>query len=524
MRQIKWVKIILLSLLAGISLGIPFLHFRAGWLSLICLLPFLYLLDEIARKSITPLKQVLLIWLAGIVMMLTVLVWLPLTDVNFLVNGLSGWEVTAGLYLTYVITSLLFSLGFLFFGFVWVNARLNLSSASILVLIPTLWVVSEWLRSWPYAIFMSGSAQFPAPHWRVGDLGFAASVTPFVYSSRIIGLFGLSFIIVLINLIIYKMLKKENLKFSTIVLAFIVALSASGYLGYHSANGKSISAAALQIGSKEKAVDKSQAFIDTRNLFSGGKTFDLIVLPEHSGAFDKKNFDISRQILENASTNPNTPVVSASERKTENKKFNTLTVFKPDGKIIYQNDKPALVPVGEALPYVYEYAYNLSGKSSLVDMLRGSRELNQGKNEDKTYEAGNLHIASAACSAIMDPELYRRQINHKTDLMTNSASLSMFDRSYLFHHQSIQTIKFMSVSNARPFIQSTKGGISLIVDHNGRIKSLSKQNDSQLISSPIITNNKRTPYNLLGEWVLLLSGVVLLLFSLKISKRSRIRP
>lgn len=497
----------------------PFIHYAAGWVSLVSLLPFIYLLDKVRQKYGTDLRGAVYIWLSGLIMMSAVVFWVAVTDTSFLA-GLSGWVVMSGLMVTYLLLALSLSIGFAIFGLAYQRLDFSPKQLKSFYIIPALWVVCEWLRAWVLSFVMAGPNTSIGPYWNFGDLGFALSVTPVGYSGRLVGLFGLGFIAVAINLCVYYIFL-GRFRVPLAILAAVSLLSLSSFLGYFRPEGKFIKAAALQIGSSQQQQTNPEAFKEASKKLESENDLDLIVLPEHSAVFHPENSSDSVRIMKEVTASSESPIITSKEQPRRGNKSNTLTAYTPEGSILYENDKRFLIPIGESVPYIFEYAYSLLGRSEAIKMLRSTREITKGSMPDRTYEAGGLNIASAACSAIISPELYRNQIDSGTEVITNSASLSMFDRSSLYHQQSLQMIRFMSVSAAKPFVQSTKGSISIITDHNGAILAQSQRHEPQLISAELSTNTLRTPYVIIGEWVLLISMIsVIGLVVIKQMKRS----
>ena len=64
-----------------------------------------------------------------------------------------------------------------------------------------------------------------------------------------------------------------------------------------------------------------------------------------------------------------------------------------------------------------------------------------------------------------------------------------------------------AIDTARPFIQSAKDAPAFIFDHNGKL--LGKTTDG-IIQAEVKVNKRRTPYTILGNWVVALSVLVIL--------------
>lgn len=454
-------------------------------------------------------------------MSLLVVLWMVIVDTRVF-SGLAGWAVASGLLISYLVLAFSLSLGFALFGLLYSKLGIKPSSRSAIVLLPTIWVICEWLRSWPYSVPAIGQNSTIGHGSNFGDLGFAVSVTPLGYAGRLIGLYGLSFMVVAFNLALFRLLQRRW-KMPAAVIPAVLLLAAAGYLIYAQPNGKTVNVGALQTGSDTKMPKNANylAYLDRLDNRLGER-FDLLVLPESSGLFEGNNINTSRDVAVGLMADTNSPIITSRDRREPGKKFNTLTAYNSTGEILYQRDKQFLIPIGETLPYVFSYVYKQLGNVDDINTLLASRETARGLLPDSPYEAGGLKIGSAVCSAVIRPDLYRKQVSEGAELLTNSSSLSMFGKSSLFYQQYKQMGRFIAVSNARPFAQATNGGYSTILDHNGRQLAVNESTDKQqLIRANPTTNLKRTPYSVIGEWVLWLSFLLVFVSILKIHLKTR---
>src|SRR5690606_31808727 len=79
-------------------------------------------------------------------------------------------------------------------------------STSTMWLLSCAWVVSEWLRSVAFSLFLYGNGASIGDFWNFGSLGLALIDTPLGYASRVAGMYGLSLLCVSIALALYILL------------------------------------------------------------------------------------------------------------------------------------------------------------------------------------------------------------------------------------------------------------------------------------------------------------------------------
>lgn len=513
--QLAGLRFFCLSIIAGLALCLPFLHYNLGWLIFLALIPFLFLLKLINESSLRKGSKVGYIWLSGWVMMSGVVFWLLQTQPDRWA-GLSGWWAMGSLLVVFLLFSAILSFGFIFFGLGWVFMKLNLTQKRIFILLPALWIVCEFLRSWLFSLIATGPNTVLGANWNFGNLGFAASVSPLVFLARIGGLYGLSFAVIVINLSIFWIIQKRW-KLPLILLLSIGLITTGAYFGYKQTDGKQIGVAALQLGKNQSLQIGSIGYHNQLSEIPIQNQADIIVLPEYSTIFEGENEPTDSVFIHQLSNSSQTPIITSLQRSETEKLFNTVTVYNPNKDVVFSYDKQFLIPVGEAMPYALSKPLELFGQGAGLKL----REITRGNAPATTFVANGLAIGSQACSGAISPELYRELVNGGAQILTNSASLSIFADSPTYHQQAQQMARFMAVSNARPFAQATDGSYSFVIDSNGRWLAKSGQDNLQLIHTNVTTNTRRTFYSRLGEWVIWASVLILVGYSILLWKQPK---
>lgn len=492
-----------LSILAGTALSLPFWHYQMGWLVLVACLPFFYLLLQLSNQKDNSKAKIGYIWLSGFTFLLLVTFWLLQTQPERWA-GLTNWWATGMLVIVYLLFAGILSLGFLLFGIGWVYLRLALNQKRIFLLLPALWVTCEWARSWMFSIISIGPNTALGAHWNFGTLGFATSVTPIVFLGRLVGLFGLSFAIVAISICIFWLLQKRW-KLPLLILVSIGLFTILGWALYRIPSGKAVDVAALQLGTNQDLQIGSIGYHAKLNQLVKPGGADVLIMPEYSEIFNEQSLDNDKTFATQMMSNLQAPIITSVQRSNNDKNYNTLTVYKPNGTITYQNDKQFLIPIGEAMPYAISLPLKALGQGSSIKI----REVSRGLNSANAYIVDGLTIGSQACSGAISPELYRELVNGGAQILTNSASLSIFADAKSYHQQAQQMARFMAVANARPFVQATDGSYSFIIDNNGNWLAKSGQKDIELLQQKVYLNSHRTLYSIIGEWAVIASMVIL---------------
>ncbi|MCI0527596.1 MAG: hypothetical protein L0Y56_09160, partial [Nitrospira sp.] len=171
---------ILLALLSGILLVLTFPKFNLELLAWIALIPLFYAIREENLKNAFWLG-----WLTGVTYLLGSLYWIPITLVRY--GGLSLLLSIGILLLLAMYLALYIGLFTLTLRYLQLRTKVSLATSA-----PVVWVALEYIRSF----FFIG---FP---WN--SLGYSQFLMgPVVQIAEFTGVYGVSFLIVLINATLY---------------------------------------------------------------------------------------------------------------------------------------------------------------------------------------------------------------------------------------------------------------------------------------------------------------------------------
>ncbi len=399
------------------------------------------------------------------------------------------------LVLTFVLMVGVLTMGFVLMGALYRRLKISTSNKTILY-IPALWAIGEWFRSVFFSIMSMGDGGSVGPYWNFGSLGFVAVQTPLKYATRIVGLYGTSLLFVLIAVIIYKLIQR---RYRYGYLLFIpIACSVLGWGVYRTSNGQSLSVGTVAInGEKDTGYE---AVLDSK--LKTAPQIDTLVLPEYSYYFNDSDGTGNSRTL---------PVdiplaIDSSSRRQPSGIENMVSFYDKDAKVIQTYQKSFLIPGGEFIPYAYHIILFYSGNTSLVNQFHNEKAVERAPEKEQAFEYRGVSYGALACSGAIAPSLYSRLTNGGAEVLTNSASISTLGVSDAYYRQASQMSVFIATANARPFVQSARGGPSYVLDKDGNILTrIASTPDSDVTSSVIQTNSKKTPYVVLGEWLLYLS-------------------
>jgi len=402
-----------------------------------------------------------------------------------------------------------------------------------LFIIPCLWIVFEYLRAWGFEILWLDKEVLFGPHWTFGNLAYTLhGNSSLIQLADITGIYGISFLIVLVNVILFFLLKQcmrcvrlsltHKQVMILVILLILVGAAWTGYGVYKLKIEESqptddrpkAEIALLQTnflsGTEFNSHQKKEAFKAVLGLFSsyGKAAPNIIIAPEGFGIValtgDKeiakyllKDFWQSGQVfLENQK------VIDENGKAKSRLFYWDLEKENPLGF----HDKMLLVPGGEYLPYSVKillkiYSFNMKHEQGLYK--KGE------KIEAVQTPKGN--IGGTICSSILSPDINRQMTKTGAELLVVVSSDAPFHGSKSLLAQNLAMSKLRAVENRRYFAQATNMGYSFLLNSKGEIVVKSSELGNQILFSNIYLLNKKTAYTKFGDWVVILSTIILFL-------------
>lgn len=490
-------------------LSLIFIYTSLSWLVFIALLPLLIFINQVKNGGGSKIKSILTIWLSGFLFFLIAQIWMLLIDTSSWA-AVEGASALVALSFCWIYVSFAYSFAFLIFGWASIKLPFKLTSWISVLIVPSIWVVGEFVRSYLYSIFTWGPEAIIGAHWNFANLGFAAIDTPLGFASRIVGLFGLSFIVVAINIALFNLIYKKYTRSLIIILTcFLIALFGSSFFN---SKQPSISIAYVQL--KEYSTDYGPRLIEIIKSSSKNTTPDILVLPEES-QFHLLSPTERSEITEAVFGNSNGYIITTAFSNTPSgRQIPVLQYFDTKGRIISTQQKNFLIPVGEYLPLALETVMNISGNSEAITAHKQTRLHKRGEKPESPVYINETSIGALACSGVLSPYLYRDLANQGAEVFVNSAALDIFAKSDIYYDQTQNIVRFQAIANGRPFVHSAMGGDSYILDSRGNYLTYSKPRELAYRVSNITPSSRQTIYTKLGEYFVPLSLLLLLGFYL----------
>jgi apolipoprotein N-acyltransferase len=502
---------ILLSLLSGVLLILSFPNFDLEFLAWVALVPLLWAVDGQGVWNSFKLG-----FLTGLVSFLGIIYWIIVAVHTY--GNVS--IIPSVLILLLLVGYLSLFIGAFTFLNRFIQIRLGLQT---ILLAPLLWVSLEYLRSF----FLTG---FP---W--ASLGYSQYINlPFIQMADITGIYGLSFVILLVNASLYMVLlqwSKRTFPLREVVITILLLLGflVYGYLRMGAVDRQTIHNPPLKIGLVQGNIDQSikwdesfqketMKIYERLSLKVADKKPDLIVWPETATPFffqDEKEFqpmvlDIPKKT--DAFLLFGTPSYKIERGKVHH--YNSALLFSPSGEFKGKYDKIQLVPYGEYVP-LGEYL-------SLGSLGEGIGNFKSGKETfNFTLPQGKFGVL--ICFEIIFPDLCRKFVKEGANFLVTITNDAWFGRTSA-PRQHLTMATFRAVENRVFIARSANTGISAFIDPAGRIIKQGGIFTEEAMNGTISLSKEKTFYTLYGDvfaWICSAFSIALLGYAFIQNRRKR---
>ncbi|MCX5748826.1 MAG: apolipoprotein N-acyltransferase [Candidatus Saganbacteria bacterium] len=460
------MKNILLSVISGLLLTLCFPKFGISILVWIALVPFF-----VSIYSSKNIKQALFYaFIFGMCYFGGVLFWVSL---------ISRWVGGFG-YVAWVLLSIYQTFYIMLFAYAAFLSMNSFHKSTNMLLIPFLWAAVEWLRCF---------GEFAVPGALLGLTQYRN--LPIIQIANVFGVFGVSFIIVIVNYVIFLAVISEGSFIERFIklwpkIAFVsvlvVAVYAKGIDVLNETNydpfEREIKIAVIQpdIGQEEKLNPRNT--YDMLNLldFMSRSSFmeapDIIIWPETAVMTFIEKDAAALSKLKDITKKGRCYLVTGGFYSKDGKIFNSVFSLSPDGKIISRYDKEHLVPFGEYLPF----------KWMIYPFLRstGYFETDQyGGKDPGPLSIGSLKAGCMVCFESLFDGL-GRQRSKGTHFLLTVTNDAWFGQSAAAE-QHIMAAPFRAIENRKYLVQAANTGISAFVDPCGRFIKRSELEERRVL-------------------------------------------
>ncbi|MFH1350743.1 MAG: apolipoprotein N-acyltransferase [Pseudomonadota bacterium] len=457
MNQLSTEKV-LYAILSGVMLTASFPPGGLDWLAWFALVPLLKSLG-----NSTPYQALKLGFIAGFTHYLTLLYWIILVLQTY--GGLNPIISLGALLLLGLYLALYLALFSCFCSYGRKSGFAVLTAAGF-------WVGLEYIR----AKALTG---FP---WCL--LGYTQyRHLELIQIADLVGVYGISFLIVLVNVLLYTVFfdrdfEKTGLLKWDIVFAVVIAFLTFTYGQYclgkaHEREGKgqpSVKMAIVQ-GNIDQSMKWHPAYQKkTLQIYQGltrsARVFNpqLVVWPETAVPFFfQDNPELSLRVIRTSRESGAWLIFGspAYGRDVDGTKFyNRAYLLSPDGELTGYYDKVHLVPFGEYVPLKWFFPFIHRLVQAAGDFASG--EMTAPLNLP-SFSAGVL-----ICFEVIFPDLARIRVKDGAGVLVNLTNDAWFGMTSA-PHQHLSMAVFRAVENRRPLIRAANTGISAFISPEGKI-------------------------------------------------------
>jgi len=453
-----------LPFLSSILLILTFPPYEVSWLLYVALIPLFFYID----RSVELKKMLLVVGLAGF--FYGVYTLFPLGSTNAW-----WWIGSSGIFFEYkelALYAFLGSLalvgnGALFAAFAYGFKQIFSKDSAVrnwlfrALLVAALWALIEYGRS-----YIPGGIV-----WQ--ELGISAAPQAYIRQiAHLVGVYGLSFFIVLINTLLYQWFRsKTSICYPvTIFLLFVTAFLYGQYRIEHISSASTRSARVATIHSTLTTQEESVGLVgfryyETAVLEALEQSPDIVVLPENAVSFlvidEHTTLPLGYQLPAStlrttfdtivgwSLTHPNTAFLIGLHTKKDEAVFNSV-VYIENGTIRGIYHKRHLLPIAEG--------------SFATDKLASS-------STPMLFQTRVGAISPSICSEILHQDIISRSAS--ADLLSVSGNDAIFE-SPIVARRGRQVAILRAVESGKYIIVSTKGLESAVINPLGEVEYSSK--------------------------------------------------
>lgn len=383
--------------------------------------------------------------------------------------------------------------------------------------LPVSWVALEFLR----AFFLTG---FP---W--ATFGYTQYRTlPLIQIADMTGVYGLSFLLVLTNVVLFRMALgitgRSGIRYPLALCALLVAIIGGcigyGFVGLNAPESGPKVRVALAQGNIPQDIKWNPAFqeetvaiYERLSRKSAGGGFDLVVWPESSLPFFFEREKLYSARVSNLAKELGSSLIVSSpaleKGVMKDRLYNSAFLIDADGTTLGRADKVHLVPFGEYVPMARLLPF-------VSKMVEGIGDFSPGeKITPLSARFGKLGML--VCFEGIFPEISREYVRKGATMLVNITNDAWFGRSSAPYQHLSMTV-FRAVENRVPLVRSANTGISAIIDSRGHIIRMSGLFHEALITGEVRAGNQLTFYTRYGDlfawgcvFLVLAGGMVMIL-------------
>ena len=483
-------KYLIFSIISGILLALSFQKFNFYFLAWIAFIPLIYCIYKNNLKY-----SILYGFVTGITYSLIAFNWMFLF---LFINTKSMIAALIVAILFWLYQSIYFMLWSIFFYVV-----KNYNKVVVAVFIASLWVIFEYIKNY----FLSG---FP-----INLLGYSQSCfTQIVQLADIFGVYGISFIVMLINSLLFYLLYNKNKKFLIAVILIFCTVLLYGFARIYQISkmnaGEAINVGVVQPNVSQEKRSKQELRKEIINViyksaqYFEDKKCDIVSYPETMLPGILEEREEIQALVKDISRYSDLSLIGG--KAVEKKRlFNSIFLVSREGNVIDKYKKKHLVLFGEYVPF-NNFLVKLLKKVNLTDNFIKEHEL-------KVFDFDKYTLGVNICSENYYPYLSRDLVLKGATLLTTHSNDAWCDElSYPYQHFVLNI--FRAIENRKYLIVSANTGISGVISPIGKVVRQTKNQEQACFEEIVYPNNYITIYDKIGDFFVYLCMVYIVIILL----------
>lgn len=389
----------------------------------------------------------------------------------------------------------------------------NKNQNRLFVLLPFTWVIFEWCKSW----VLTG---FP---WL--DIGYTQTQSWLFSWAPVGGIYLISFMVLIVAMLLLRtLLAKSFFSGAAIVVLFVLSYALSS-VSWVQKQGAPLTVGVVQanidinekwVKSKQRGHVAEYQRLSAQLANTDSKDLDLVVWPETALPLYLSQTDES---FWRAMSPPNTAVLAGLLDHDGTNSYNAAALSCAESRnkpLPYR--KRHLVPFGEYQPLKFLFSWVFDYLSLPMSDFAGWR------GQQSLECDGGIHIGLSICYEDAFSNEYRSHLGDAT-ILVNISEDAWFGDSFA-PHQRRQLAQMRAGELGRPLVRAANSGPSLFIDEKGRVKAATGQFEVAAIQHQVQPMTGRTPFVVLGSWIVWLSilacslaGVLLVKARSSVAKR-----
>lgn len=526
----------ILAIASAIILALSYNFPRYTWpVMCVGLIP---LLSFIENKSFSAKKIFLLGYLFGATYIAGTTIWIlqsfPLDWANI------SSPITSSLLV--ILSWLIIALTLGIFIGLWTFTSRKLKHESLIInalLIASLWILFEYLRTIFFSIIWAGSESIIGAHFPIGITGNALAWSPFLPLASFGGTFALSFFIVMINIFLFSVMQNFKINriqsqikhivfqpsFRITVIAILLVSSFAWHLILSQKNNplsqknqEEISIALIHTNFAERTSEdphfEEAKFATLNKLLSqiknGAKHPDVLIFPEDARFLISIAPESRHLLFSDALGSEEKTIIDSVHAISKGRVVPTAYFYNTKTDILTTSEKQILIPNGEYLPWIMIIPLKIANMENVIENFLRMRGFEKGVRPILA-EHDSLNVGTIICSEIFSSSLLRNEPFNRSDIIVNLSSHAIFHGSVPLRNQTTALAKIRAAEIRRPIIIAGNMTPSMAIDARGNIITFNDSTAPSVSSISLLPSNERAFYAKYGDWVLIFSGIFIFL-------------